>query len=373
MGRPPVGRPPPFPDSLHMSASVRIALIGNSFAEAIQLPALRYAGNNEVVGLAGGDGAKARATADRWGIPVATDDWTELLTLAPDLVIVSTPVDLHYPMARAALECGAAVLCEKPFTLNVHEAADLEQRARGRLALIDHQLRWNPTRRKLRELLRANFVGEVFHVRSDLVLDNPAFLERPFGWWFDAARGGGALGALGSHLVDNVLWMFGPIAAVQAHLAAHVPQRPDADGVLREVTADDTAELRLELQSGLVVQLTTSVVMPGASRWLLEVCGSEGTLRLDLDCDLVGGRHGEDMRQLDPETPMPDPSEFGMDRGGAFAACEPLYLKDVVSAVARGDAALPEAASFTDGLACMRVLDAARRSSALGGVRVACT
>jgi len=356
-----------------MSSPVRVALIGNSFAEAIQLPALRYAGNNEVIGLAGGDGAKARATADRWGIPVATDDWTQLLELAPDLVIVSTPVDLHYPMARAALESGAAVLCEKPFTLNVEEAADLAERARGRLALIDHQLRWNPTRRKLRELLREGFVGEVFHVRSDLVLDNPAFLERPFGWWFDAARGGGALGALGSHLVDNVMWMFGPIAAVQANLAAHIPRRVDANGALRDVTADDTAELRLELESGLVVQLTTSVVMPGASRWLLEVCGREGTLRLDLDCDLVGGRHGEDMHQLDPETLLPDPSEFGMDRGGAFAACEPLYLKDVIDAVARGAVELPEAASFLDGLACMRVLEAARRSSAQGGARVPCS
>lgn len=355
-----------------MPSPVRVALIGNSFAEAIQLPALRYVGGNEVIGLAGGDGAKARATADRWGIPVATDDWNELLGLTPDLVIVSTPVDLHYPMARAALECGAAVLCEKPFTLSVEEAVDLAERARGRLALIDHQLRWNPTRRKLRELLSAGFVGDVFHVRSDLVLDNPAFLQRPFGWWFDAARGGGALGALGSHLVDNVMWMFGPIAAVEAHLAAHVAQRADASGALHEVTADDTAELRLELVSGLVVQLTTSVVMPGASRWLLEVCGSEGTLRLDLDCDLVGGRHGEDMRQLDPETPLPDPSEFGMDQGGAFAACEPLYLKDVISAVARGATELSEAATFTDGVACMRVLDAARRSSAAGGTRVAC-
>ena len=72
-----------------MPAPVRIALLGNSFAEAIQLPALRHAGGNQVVGLAGGDGAKARATAERWDIPVATDDWTELLAL------VGAPHDPH--------------------------------------------------------------------------------------------------------------------------------------------------------------------------------------------------------------------------------------------------------------------------------------
>ena len=51
---------------------------------------------------------------------------------------------------------------------------------------------------------------------------------------------------------------------------------------------------------------------------------------------------------------------------GPFAACEPLFLADVVDCVARGASELPGAATFEDGLACMRVLEAARRSSKSG-------
>ena len=102
---------------------VRIALFGNSFGARIQLPALAWAGGNRVIGVAGLDLGKARETADAWRIPRATADWRTLLEEAPDLVLVSTPVDLHQEMTLAALESGAAVLCEKPFA---HE------RGRGR-------------------------------------------------------------------------------------------------------------------------------------------------------------------------------------------------------------------------------------------------
>jgi predicted dehydrogenase len=350
-----------------MASPVRVVLLGNSFAEAVLLPALRSLGGNQVLGVAGRSLERARATAQRWELPHATDDWRTLLDLEPDLVVVATPVDLHHEMAAAALDRGAAVLCEKPFTLTLAEAEDLARRAAGRAAWIDHQLRWNPARRLLRRRLTEGFVGRLFHARHDLVIDSPAFLERPHGWWFEAERGGGALGALGSHLVDGVLWMHGPVQAVQANLSTFVSPRPDAAGVLREVTADDTAELRLRLVDGGLVTVTTSVVLPGASRWLVEVCGSEGTLRLDLEDDLVGGRHGEDLAPLDPGLSLPRPEDHGIHRAGAFAACAPLFLADLLEAVREGRADLAGAATFADGLACMRVLDAARRSSAAGG------
>lgn len=351
-----------------MPSPVRVVLLGNSFAEKVQLPALRFAGGNEVVGIAGHDAEKAALTAARWGIARSSGDWRELLELGPDLVIVSTPVDLHAPMVRASLEAGANVLCEKPFALDAAEASALAELAeqRGRLALIDHQLRWNPNRRKLRALVREGFLGELYHVRCDLVLDNPAFLERPFSWWFQAERGGGVLGALGSHMIDGVQWMFGEVRAVRARLSTFVGEREASGGARRRVTADDHAELWLELASGAEVSLTVGVATPGASRFLVEACGSTGTLRLDLEDDLVGGSHGEPLEPVELDSPMPSARELGLEAAGPFAALEPLFLADVIGAVTRGDRALEHAATFQDGVACMRVLDAARRSSRTG-------
>ncbi len=212
-----------------MAKPVRIALFGNSHAGAVQLPALAHIGGNEVVGIAGHDGQKAAATARSWGIGRSTSDWRELLELDPDLVIVTTPVDLHYEMVRGALNTDAAVLCEKPFTRDVRQAEELTDLARGRLALVDYQMRWNPNRRKMRSLCQEGFVGEVLHVRADLLLDTAGFWERPFSWWSQGSRGGGVLGATGTHLIDNAQWMFGPVEAVTPrdlrHPASRRPRR----------------------------------------------------------------------------------------------------------------------------------------------------
>lgn len=359
-----------------MSSPVRIAIIGNSFAERVLLPALDHVGglpgiSLKVVGLAGSSGAKAAKTAQRWGIPKFTNRWQDLFDEPVDLAIIATPVDLHFEMARKALESGCAVLCEKPFTLTVAEAEELATLAKGRLALIDHQLRWNPNRRKLRDLIREGFIGEVLNLRTDLVLDNPLALKRLHSWWFEEERGGGTLGALGSHLIDGVQWMLGPIDTVSARLESFIKSRPDSSGTIKPVTADDFAELWMRTASGASVSLTTAVGMPGASRWLTEVAGSKGTLRIDMEDDLIGGLHGDDMAPITPDFPIPELPEK-MKIGGPFNALAPLFLEDLVRAVAAGESTLAEAATFADGLANMRILEGARASSKLGGAQVDC-
>ena len=353
-----------------MANPLRTVLLGNSFAERIQLPALRFAGDNEVVGIAGRDEEKARATAERWTIPHATARWRELLELDPDLVIVSTPVDLHEEMVAAALETRAAILCEKPFTLDAEAAARLRDAARGRLCAIDHQLRWSPVRRRMRELARQGYVGEVWNIRSVLVTNMPAYLRRPFCWWFERERGGGALGALASHLVDSILWMFGPARSVRARLSTWRRTRPDEEGVEHEVTADERASLWLRLESGAEVEIEACVATPGADRWVLEVSGSEGVLRTEDEITLLGAKHGDELEALPLETTLPSPDSVGVPAHGPFACLEPLYLRDLVAGIRAGR--LPaEAASFEDGVRVMRVLDAARES-ARGAHSVAC-
>ena len=346
-----------------MKSPVRVSILGNSFASRVQLPALRWAGDNRVVGIAGRDGEKAEATAKEWQIPFATDDWRELLEREADLVVISTPVDLHLPMARAALESGAAVLCEKPFTLDATEARDLVSLAEGRPAWLDHELRWSPHLREMRRRLQAGEAGEVLHAAVEMFLPPTNYHDRPWSWWFDARRGGGILGALGSHLVDLMRWLLGDIQEVRATLASFVPEREDAEGEWRDVSADDYASLHLRFTSGCIATVDTSIAIPSERFFRLQVTGSEKTFRIVKGDELyVGPTNGA----LEPATvipPLPSCDELGLPEYGLFGRCLPFFLRDVVAAVGTGRKDVPEAATFVDGLATQVILDAARRSA----------
>ncbi len=346
-------------------APVRTVVLGNSFAAKVQLPALAHAESlggvaAEVVGIAGADGDKARATAREFGIPQATADWRELLALEPELVIVSTPVHLHAPMVLAALETDAAILCEKPFALDTGEGRVMCERAEGRLALLDHQMRWSPARRKLHDLVLDGFLGEPWHARAAMLHGNPARIAAPWSWWYDAQRGGGALGALGSHAIDGIVHDLGGVESVRARLSTLVHQRADGEGRMRPVTADEHAALWLSLESGCEVQVEVGVMAPHARMSTLEYVGSEGTLRLEDELRLIAARHDGEPYAVEVDSAhVPTPA---VDHG-PFALVLPLYLADVVAAVRAGASELEGAARFEDGLATLRVMEAARQSS----------
>lgn len=355
-----------------MGDPVRIAVLGNGFSERAQLPALRWCGGNEVVAIAGRDAGRARATAQRWGIGLGTGDWREALSTAPDLVLVTTPVHLHREMVLAALDSGAAVLCEKPFALDAAEAAELVDAAEGRAAFIDHELRWSPCRRALRALLREGFLGEPWHGHFALEFGSQRWLEKPWSWWFDASRGGGTLGALGSHMIDLVRWELGEVEAVRAELRTFVPERPDADGVARRVTADEHAWAWLRLACGATVSLHCTMVSPGGRGFRLQYTGSAATVRLDDESQLSAAPHGEDLAPVAVEDDRPTEADLGIDDRTPFARALPLFLRAVLAAVREGRTEVEGAATFADGLAVQRVLDAARASAAGEGGWVNC-
>ena len=224
----------------------------------------------------------------------------------------------------------------------------------------------------MRSLCREGFVGEVRHVRADLLLDTPSFEERPYSWWSKTSSGGGVLGAIGTHMIDCVQWTLGPIESVCARFETFVTRRRDAHGVEHEVTSEDFAELWLRLESGARVSLAVSLALRGVGRWLFEVAGSEGALRLDREEHLVGGAHGAELTPISSGEPWRQPEHFGIQGRGPFAALEAPFLRAVVEAVAGGQTQVKEAATFADGLTNVRVLEAARRSSREGGSRVGC-
>src|SRR5687768_655076 len=107
-------------------APIRVLLIGTSFGGQVHAPAYASHPDFTLAGVASGHVENARRVAEAHGIPYATRDWKKMLEeVDADLVSIASPVDLHYPMARAALEHRRHVLLEKPFALNAAQAKDL--------------------------------------------------------------------------------------------------------------------------------------------------------------------------------------------------------------------------------------------------------
>src|SRR5258708_30535819 len=191
-------------------------------------------------------------------------------------------------MTRAALDRRKAVLCEKPMAMNADEARRMTERAqeKGVLALIDHELRFLPGRMKMRELVRRGEIGKVRHAKLTFRADSRADPNRPWNWWSDIKLGGGALGAIGSHVIDGWRWLLGAeVREVIGNLATHIRERKDENGRAREVTTDDEANLLVrfadgEFTEGATGNASMSLVEPGKPEHRLELFGSSGALMI---------------------------------------------------------------------------------------------
>ncbi|MBK9315838.1 MAG: Gfo/Idh/MocA family oxidoreductase [Acidobacteria bacterium] len=93
----------------------------------------------------------------------ACQDYHELLAIEDvSLVVVSTR-RTFITIALAALETGKHVICEKPMAMNADQAREMAELAASRpdqLAIIDHELRFNPTWRRMKELVDGGFLGD---------------------------------------------------------------------------------------------------------------------------------------------------------------------------------------------------------------------
>lgn len=345
-----------------MSETVRIAVCGTGFARYGHLPGFRHTPGAEVVAICSTPLADAQAAADQFDIPRAYDNWERMLAEEPlDLVTIGFPPFLHYPVTMAALAAGCHVLCEKPMALNSHEARAMlaEAEQRGVVHMIDHQLRFNPSYRRTKQLINDGFVGQVLHIHWHNVVGFRADPTQPWTWFSDKDRGGGSLLGGACHAVDLIRWLGGEVRSVSGQLATWVPQRPlPGSGELRPVTSDDQFGLVLELASGALAWCFTTSVARHPTGLRIEIIGSEGTLTIPDEVHLYGARTGETMRDL--SVPDPNATLAGVADhiwGQSFVG----VAHELVAAIREGRP-LREGATFHDGWRTQTVLDAARQS-----------
>ncbi|HVF49981.1 MAG TPA: Gfo/Idh/MocA family oxidoreductase [Pyrinomonadaceae bacterium] len=352
---------------------VGIGIIGAGFARTTQIPAFRACAGARVVAIASAHRENAEAVAREFEIPFVGETWREVVAHEDvDLVSVVTPPVTHLEMTLAALDAGKSVLCEKPMAINalqcevMREAASLS----GALAHLDHELRFLPGRRRMREMIRHGEIGRVRHARFTFASDGRASAERAWDWWSDAGAGGGVLGAIGSHAVDSFLWLLdAEIREVFGSLATHVAARPDSEtGELIRVTTDDEANMLVRFADTETTQdatgsLLLSVVEPGRYEHRVEIFGERGALRVEDGGALWHAPLGAGEWQK-VEVERAGLAAGLKDSGWSRGFTE--FAREIVAALREGRTHVPEAATFTDGFRIQKVLDAARQSHESG-------
>jgi predicted dehydrogenase len=315
-----------------------VVVIGTGFGARVVAPAFAATQGFEIVAVvsARDEAAIAAAVADP----------------RTDLVTIHSPPFLHERHVRLALDAGRSVLCDKPFTPSAETSRRLvaDSKSAVGLHLVNFEFRFDPVRRRMREVVAAGALGPVEHVSWVHVTAGSRLPLRPYGWLFDRERGGGWIGAWASHAIDALRFSFGEVdAVVSSRPRLAVTHRPDPeapDGPWRECTAEDGLAALLELRGGVSVAVDSTFAASASLPPRITVVGRDATLENVAD-DRLTLRHGATAREH-----LTVPLRDHPDHHAA-----PMHaLASAVRDAMRSGEASPELATFADGLACDEVL-----------------
>jgi predicted dehydrogenase len=341
-----------------MTRQLRVGVIGTgAFAGACHIPGLQSDPSTVVVAVCGRDADRARALADRFGVPDVHTDYRELCARADlDAVTVVTPNACHAEQAIAALNAGKHVLCEKPLGMTVPEVRSMVQAAEasGRVHQVAFTFRYLYGLQELRRRVRRGDLGDPYYLRVQYDSWDGLQPDCLVGWRERRQEaGGGLLYDIGSHLFDAARYVLGPIETTTGFVH-HLPRRgvDSRTGLPLDIETDDVAAAWFRHESGVRGQWWVSRASPPSGpNGLLEVVGPEGALRASL------GRGGRDFLELSsPRHPewqgvaLPAAAADGLPH--ALSA----MMRSFAEACRRGKLDGDLDASFHDGLAAQQGL-----------------
>ena len=277
--------------------TVNIALIGHAFMGRAHSNAYRQVGPFFSLRLAprlkvicGRDPERTEDACRTLGWEEAATDWAAVVRRPDiDVVDVSTPGDLHSPMAIAAARAGKVVFCEKPLANTLREAEQMLAAVKkaGVLHMICHNYRHAPAVMLAKQLIADGRIGEIRHFRGTYLQDwinDPAF---PLVWRLQRVRtGSGALDDIGAHVIDLARFLVGEITEVAGDLRTFIKERPLVDRPRKRgrVTVDDAAVAVARFENGATGTIEATRLAPGRKNYnRFEINGSRGSVAFDLE------------------------------------------------------------------------------------------
>jgi predicted dehydrogenase len=340
-------------------------------------------GRAEVAWLVDRDPNQLAKVSGNHPAALTSSDWRSALEDGSvDLVDICLPDNLHYAVAKAALEAGKHVYCEKPFTESAAEARELSALAirKGAITRVGHNFPCNPVHSIAKKLIAAGEIGEIRFVRASQHIDSLADPRAPFVWRCDAKLSAtGIVGDTGSHVFGFLDYLVGPVTELVADTAIQTKYRPSPNGSgdgsdaagLVEVTNLDIATVLCRFRNGAMGTIDFSRVAMGRKfLQTYEIYGTKGSLLYDndeinrvrfySDGDPVGAKGfreidvGAEVESYRAFLPMPN---FGL----GYNETKLIEVSEVIRSVSRREPAWP---TFTDAVRLVELVDATVRSGA---------
>jgi myo-inositol 2-dehydrogenase/D-chiro-inositol 1-dehydrogenase len=203
-------------------------------------------------------------------------------------VVVTAPPDQHAAIASAALEAGKHVLCEKPLTSTLAEARSLLEQAQasGLVHAVDQWLRYTPGSLWTRELLADGAIGwplslvDSMHPNVSEYFANPNVSPNKNAWFANRARGGGFFLAGAPHLLDRLLWYFGPPTWVAGYVHTTIPEVMLPDGSRLHCDAPDSFSALVSFADRPLAVVQCAPTAAAGTTLRLEIHGTHGSILL---------------------------------------------------------------------------------------------
>ncbi len=272
--------------------TIKVGLIGSGYmgkAHAIALrsvPAVfNLSAKVECEMIAEVNEELAQEKAKELGFKRATGKWLTLVNDKNiDVVDICSPNYLHKEMALAAIAAGKHVYCEKPLALNAEDALEMTLAAEkaGVKTLVGFNYAKNPASQLAKEIIEQGEIGDIVHFRG---IHNEDYLSdplTPFSWRLKREfSGSGALGDLGSHIINMAQFLVGDITSVNGDVQTVTATRPlpDNSADVGIVENEDQAHAMIRFRNGAIGTLETSRVACGRKMGLsYEITGTKGSI-----------------------------------------------------------------------------------------------
>ncbi|MFF1415344.1 Gfo/Idh/MocA family protein [Streptomyces sp. NPDC058289] len=245
----------------------------------------------------------AAEAAQRFGFEHSTADWRRVVDdPRVDLVDIATPNHMHAEIAAAAAAAGKHIICEKPLARTGEEARGMYEAVRGAgvVNMVAFNYRRTPAVALARKYIEEGAIGTVLNFRGTYLQDWSADPQSPLSWRFSREfSGSGALGDIGTHVLDMARYLVGEIASVNAVLTTHIKDRPIQQGGADKlgsagraagdvprgvVDVDDEVMTALRFSSGAVGSLEATRNAYGRNNYLtFEIHGTEGSIAFNYE------------------------------------------------------------------------------------------